>query len=444
VIFLQKIKRLFTVNKKQQMQSNNNSTTNLKYKLSAIAVLIGVAFVFYYVHRNNREDAVKSQLEGVTDQLDVLNEQLLQLKSKQQNELLLLKNIEQNAQTSTVIESKTCPECKACKECKECKECQECKDCSSDVDREILKRFIDNAVRDQRIYVRTRTVPSFTITVPVESRESLALPIIRETFQWGIYDYEKVELFRRVLVDRPSCQVIDIGANIGTFSLLSASLGHKVEAFEVFSTNAKAIATSIKLNNFEDKIKLNHRGVSDNDANMLVVGRCNGNGNCQVRPISKEEGKNNPDAVPLVRLDDALKHIDSVCLLKVDVEGHEVNLLKGAEEFFKRVQPEFMIFEFIPESIQIFKQNPLDLLEFFNSLGYMIWDNTISDSTLITSDNFQNFIDNKLKLDLHGDIILAKKLPKLADPLSIYQSRYYEHDVKAIGDTFPLRSEFMK
>jgi hypothetical protein len=55
-------------------------------------------------------------------------------------------------------------------------------------------------------------------------------------------------------------------------------------------------------------------------------------------------------------------HLDNVTFLKVDVEGHEVDLLLGAQETIKRNRPVILL--------EIKAKNLVTVRNFFSGLGY--------------------------------------------------------------------------
>lgn len=62
---------------------------------------------------------------------------------------------------------------------------------------------------------------------------------------------------------KPNSIMVDVGANIGVYSLYAASLGHKLYAFEPQALNYAELCTNIFLNNFQDNIIAYNIGLSD-------------------------------------------------------------------------------------------------------------------------------------------------------------------------------------
>ena len=77
-----------------------------------------------------------------------------------------------------------------------------------------------------------------------------------------------------------------------------------------------------------------------------------------------------------MRLDDELKEeVDGVFMLKIDSQGHEMSVLRGAEAYI-RARPVYLIqLEFSPMGLKAAGVNPLDLLKFVSDdLGYQCFE----------------------------------------------------------------------
>jgi FkbM family methyltransferase len=132
--------------------------------------------------------------------------------------------------------------------------------------------------------------------------------------------------------------VVDIGANIGTLTLLSASLVEedgKVYSFEPNPRTYKYLLKNIKLNGFNnigtfcmalgDKTSVAELAdLSSDDMNHILSDKSE-----NIRTIN----------IKLSRLDDLLtSSIKKINLLKIDVEGYELFVLKGAEKLLEKTE----------------------------------------------------------------------------------------------------------
>ncbi len=147
----------------------------------------------------------------------------------------------------------------------------------------------------------------------------------------GLYEVSKRRAIEQFLQDGQT--FIDIGANKGDYSLLSAKLvgsSGKVIAFEPEPTNCTWLRKSIGLNEFRS-IQLFEMALSDKDgSNTLYLGKKSG-----WHTLKQDVRNRNKGQIPVVtrRLDSVLESIGctKVDMMKIDVEGGELEVLKGAE-----------------------------------------------------------------------------------------------------------------
>ncbi len=133
-----------------------------------------------------------------------------------------------------------------------------------------------------------------------------------------------------IAVDRPQC-VVDVGANIGSFSLYQAMVKHaeQVIAFEPSPQTFRRTAKNVEINGLKNVRLVNaavgdKRGVlSFSEAPMSIGGQVTESGRLQV---------------PCVTLDDELRDVPSIDILKIDTEGYETHVLRGASETLKKTK----------------------------------------------------------------------------------------------------------
>lgn len=118
-------------------------------------------------------------------------------------------------------------------------------------------------------------------------------------------------------------KVLDIGANLGLHSLMMSRAGFEVHAYEPDSTHFKLLKENIVLNK-EAKIHINNAAVSNRSGRAEFV-RVLGNTTSSHLAGSKlAYGALEKYEVDVVDIQSILKGVD---LIKMDVEGHEKNLL---------------------------------------------------------------------------------------------------------------------
>jgi FkbM family methyltransferase len=142
----------------------------------------------------------------------------------------------------------------------------------------------------------------------------------------GYYDWNKMLFMARYLRDGDG--FLDCGANIGTYSLLAASCvgpyGH-VDAVEPFPLSVRRLRENVALNGF-DHVRVHPVAVSDCQAEVSFLSRAD----VSNRIATQVDADKPTTTVPSVFLDSLLSPGVSYALAKLDVEGAETRVLKGA------------------------------------------------------------------------------------------------------------------
>jgi FkbM family methyltransferase len=158
--------------------------------------------------------------------------------------------------------------------------------------------------------------------------------------RWEIHlwegDYELS--VQQVLVDRlrPGSVFYDVGAGFGFYSSLGARLGARTFAFEPDEENAKAVLHHAKLNSLAPQIEVVPSAVLAASGityfERALQDRGHGNG-------LVSESSTSTTTVNSTSLDDFVVRHPLPHLIKIDVEGAESEVLKGAEGLFGRCRP---------------------------------------------------------------------------------------------------------
>jgi FkbM family methyltransferase len=167
---------------------------------------------------------------------------------------------------------------------------------------------------------------------------------------------------------RPSMRVIDLGANIGYYTLLAAArVGPtgSVAAFEPAPTNAALLARSVAANGFSNVTLFPCAVASAKTTVNLLLDDSNG----------RLVGAGTPGArrVQAVVLDDLLGPDYPVDLIKMDIEGAEGMALAGMRRIIAANRPT-IICEFSPPALRVVsKITPEEYLAQLRAPGYSIY-----------------------------------------------------------------------
>lgn len=178
--------------------------------------------------------------------------------------------------------------------------------------------------------VKTKTTPSFLIYTHEYKTDVHVSGSIQRS---GIWERHFIIQFASYLDRYPSAYVIDIGANIGMYSLFAAKKGHVVYAFEPVRKNIIRQCNSIIDNNFTNlnlfPYALSHKALTVNfkEPSDNVGG---------THTVETEEtlGVENVDYAKAYTLDSFKIPNDKPIIMKIDIEGSECEMMNGAHEFF--------------------------------------------------------------------------------------------------------------
>ncbi len=137
---------------------------------------------------------------------------------------------------------------------------------------------------------------------------------------------------------------IDVGAHHGFFTILAASKGMQVTAFEPDPINFRVLKRNIKLNRL-DNVKAFNFGIGDKEEELTFFGFSTG---VSIEPSWGGNVSKRKFVVQVKKLDDILNsegNFDRSTVMKIDVEGFEENVVSGAEEFIRNSRNLLLIIE---------------------------------------------------------------------------------------------------
>ncbi|WP_341906080.1 FkbM family methyltransferase [Fluviicola taffensis] len=215
--------------------------------------------------------------------------------------------------------------------------------------------------------------------------------------EWLIYFYCKSDSSEYVLDYLNKSEVIfDIGANVGQTALSmfktqkKKALNPSVYAFEPFPSTFQKLETNIRLNK-QLEIKAYNLGLSKEKGSLHMMKPTLGNsGGFR---MTNDQKKGIP--VSVISIDEFVfeKDISQVDFIKIDVEGFELQVLKGAELTIKRFKP-ILVFEYSIKNIEA-QQGNIDIA--INQLISMNYE-------ISTKEGLSN-LDEILTLDYQTDLI---------------------------------------
>lgn len=161
----------------------------------------------------------------------------------------------------------------------------------------------------------------------------------------GVYEPEVGAIFRRIL--RPGMGVLDIGANIGCFTMLGAALvgpSGYVLAIEPNGRNVRLLEASRRVNGFSQVVLA--QLAAGPATGVLALHRSHSNGTTS-EPGADIAALLGAETVGCARPDALVPASRRIDLIKVDVEGAEYLALSGCSDIIRRDRPA-IVSEFSP------------------------------------------------------------------------------------------------
>ncbi len=140
----------------------------------------------------------------------------------------------------------------------------------------------------------------------------------------GLQEFDDMGLVLHAL--RAGDLFVDVGANVGTYVVLGASTGASVIAFEPIASAYGRLVDNICVNDLGDRVVPHQLGVG------AVPGTQHFTANLDAlnHVLSKDDQATDAVAVPTTSLDVMLEGAAPV-VIKIDVEGFETEVIRGAE-----------------------------------------------------------------------------------------------------------------
>jgi FkbM family methyltransferase len=203
----------------------------------------------------------------------------------------------------------------------------------------------------------------------VDSRDIGVTPFLLE---WGFYEKYETALFKRLV--KKGMAVVDVGANVGYYTLLAAHLvgdDGKVFAFEPDPYNFDLLCKNIELNGFRNVIPV-RKAVSSKSGKRKFFLDKNNLGGHSLSEANVRTGAS--ITVEATSLDDYFKNTDyKVDVIKMDVQGLEMEVLEGMTNMINRNDNLKIITEFWPMGIRNSGSSPMGFLNKLIECGFGLY-----------------------------------------------------------------------
>lgn len=200
--------------------------------------------------------------------------------------------------------------------------------------------------------------------------------LCREIYLCGMNEPNEFVFVDRVL--KPGMTFLDVGANMGLFTLFASTKvgnGGRVVSVEPSSREFSKLETNCKINKLTN-VSLVKKAASDHQGSAVLK-----------IAVDEHAGHNTLGSFPgvttsllseeTVVLDtidsiiSALK-LNNVHMIKIDVEGAEEKVLRGAKETISRFHP-LLLFEFSDNTLTLQGSSTARILDYFRTIDYSVF-----------------------------------------------------------------------
>lgn len=172
----------------------------------------------------------------------------------------------------------------------------------------------------------------------------------------------------------PGAVFMDIGANLGFYSLVAASAARNIQvlAMEPSALLFAKLQRQLSLNP-QYAIRTFRLAAGNANEEKTLYGSSEENqGMSSLRPPENHSGES--EIVSVVRIDDwsPVQALDRLDLVKIDTEGHEIAVIQGMVDTIKKWRPRLLV-EVNPQTLSMFGHQPDELIQLLQNLDYVLY-----------------------------------------------------------------------
>jgi FkbM family methyltransferase len=222
--------------------------------------------------------------------------------------------------------------------------------------------------------IKTKEINSIRTTLCIYDPETDL--ISAEVVKNGVFEERGVQSFLNILSKHEHLSMIDIGANIGTYTMYTAALGRLTLAVECFGPSTDRIRRAVQLENLYDRVILISNAIYNSSNKYLRLSKSNDNigsqhlnGNFSIKDSSVDYAH----IVRTIRFDDLLPILEKFqirsAIMKIDIEASENFMCQTGSEVFNRINIPYVMMEWM--NIRLFKDRADLVVHFFQRRKYI-------------------------------------------------------------------------
>ena len=243
---------------------------------------------------------------------------------------------------------------------------------------QLVQRVI-NRLRRPQVYLGDHTLilrTNLGHVMYVDTRDTSLTPYL---LIHGVWEANVTKLMLRLL--KPGMRVVEVGGNIGYYSILSAWLvgpEGRVTTFEAQERQAALNQRSLNVNGVNWWTKVERTAISDSVGTVEFHALTERHGSSSLFPHDTEEMSALADQVEIIQvpcttLDEHFgDDIEGIGFIKMDVEGAEPRVFEGMEKLLAANPRLNIMMEFSPRMIRASDRDPREFLSQVQQLGFTL------------------------------------------------------------------------
>jgi FkbM family methyltransferase len=191
----------------------------------------------------------------------------------------------------------------------------------------------------------------------------------------GRWERASTAIFQRLV--RPGDTVLDVGANVGVYTLLAAeAVGNKgrVFGFEPNNRYATLASRSIAINALEGRAQICNAAVGEAAGESELVFAWSWGGGGRLADGTAVDASYERQPCQVLALDEVFADpAFRADVVKIDIEGGEGRALRGMWQLLERSPEVRLLFEFAPDMLAAHGVGPAEAIHLLDELGFRFW-----------------------------------------------------------------------
>lgn len=222
---------------------------------------------------------------------------------------------------------------------------------------------LNTPVGPYKTCIKTKTILNYistNICLHEQDSDFIVSGVFREN---GIWEESGVAQILRILIQHPYLDFIDIGANIGTYTMHVAALGRFVLAIDCFAPNLALIRQAVQLKNVINRVVLVQNALFSSSGESLRLSSLKRNYGAQelripstssqsiISKATNNSSNDDPYTVKTITFNELLPilvaHRVRGVVMKIDIEGSESFVFQNGTHIFDTIEVPFIQIEWI-------------------------------------------------------------------------------------------------